>query len=341
MVETLSDQLSSSALQETILDAVASESLNQIELEFDDHSRFVIAAVRAVARRDNSGFCTLVYSEAPMPEGRPLGFDRISHMQDGHGKLTGSVILTSRDANNGACKPATENTIDGLMNELEQLGLTDRLTVIWDEAARIATVYPEGIGSETNHARFEVSSDDPEITQDDVCEALDKAYEDNLKNPSGGTAKLWTKGKLISRAEEEIEGHLKGQLAMYYAGQKRPVQVISQTNTNAGRTDLLLIQKPSSEAPPQLSGVVELKVLRGPESADWKSTQEGLSQGFHYCNSLGLPFATLALYDVAEPPSDDLQSLLKEQNEEYLAQVRTRRFPIYNSPKEWRKAQAA
>lgn len=335
------DQLSGSSIKEAMLAAVAAESLDQIDPDFDEHSRFVIAAVRAVARRENSGLCAIIYSEAPMPDGKEKSFSKIRHMQDGHGEVANSLILTSRDANNGAVKVAETATVDGIMDEVEELGFGERATVFWDESARVATVYPQGVAHDTDHLRFNVPVDDPDITQDDVCDALNEAYETNLKNPSAGTARLFTSDGLIHRAEDEIERHLKGQLTMFYAGQKRRINIIKQVPTGAGRTDLILVQRPTEGTLPQLSGVIELKVLRGGQKADWEATAEGLRQGYHYRREMELPFATLALYDVTESPTADLTEVLAGQSEDHTAEVRTRRFPIYNSPHEWRIAQAA
>jgi hypothetical protein len=340
MPESLAEKLSGTALKVTLLQAVAAEDLDQIPPDFDDQARFVICAVRAVGRRRNTtGLTIFVYSDAPVPEGRPHGFSRIMHMQDGHGVVEAMTILTSRDANNGACRGNGSGTLESLIDELEELSLEGRTTVIWDAAARIATVYPDGTANDQLHVRFLVPQSDEELTQDDVCEALNNAYNDNLKNPSGHTAKLWNKGKLISTAEEEIERHLKGQIALFFAGRARPIRVLSQTNTSAGRTDLILIQK-SPVGGPRLSGVVELKVLRGPLASDRDATTEGLTQGFNYREELQMPFSTLALYDVTESPSDDPMPLLSEQNPVHVATVRVRRFPVFNSPKAWRDAGA-
>jgi len=336
MPDSLADTLSKTSLKATLLQVVVAEDLDHIPPDFDNQARFVVCAVRAVARRKSTtGLSVFVYSDAPLPEGKPKGFGRIMHMQDGHGTVAGMTILTSREANNGACRAHRAGSIESLIDELEVLSLEGRTTVIWDAAAHTATVYPEGTANDQIHIRFVVPQSDEELTQDDVCEVLNTAYNDNLKNPSGRTVKLWNKGKLISIAEEEIERHLKGQIALFFAGRARSIRVLSQTNTSAGRTDLILIQK-GPVGGPRLSGVVELKVLRGPPTTDRDSTTEGLSQGFYYRNELQLPFATLALYDVNDPPSDDSAPLLSGQDEAHVSAVRVRRFPIFNSPKAWR-----
>ena len=273
-----------------------------------------------------------------MSDGAAHGFSKIVHMQDGHGVLDRTAVLTSRDANNGASLPLTDATILGLMDLLESCGLGTRLTVIWDGNARSATVYPEGVSNDVNHVRFTVPESTEELTQDDICEVLDIAYNDNLKNPSGHTAHLWVNNKLVATAEDEIERHLKGQIAMYFAGRSRPVKVLTETNNTAGRSDLLLIEKPPGQRP-QLAGVIELKVLRGPLSADLNVVIEGLGQAYWYRNELHVPFATLALYDVAHNPSSDVSTLEGGLDSSQQAVVRIRRFAIYNSPQAWRTAQ--
>ena len=103
--ESLADKLTGTALKATILQTVASQDLDHIPPDFDDQARFVVCAVRVVAQRAEArGLTIFVYSDAPVPEGKPHGFNRIMHMQDGHGVVTGMTILTSRDANNGACR---------------------------------------------------------------------------------------------------------------------------------------------------------------------------------------------------------------------------------------------
>jgi hypothetical protein len=339
MPETLADKLAESTLKDAVLQNVASDDLDQIPPDFDDESRFVVCAVRSVATRTAvSSLCAFVYSEAPVKEGQPLGFERVLHMQDGYGEMDGKVVLTGRDANNGAYLNVACGDVAEFFSELERLGVADRPTVVWDGTARVATVYPSGTTGDASHARFQVPENKSNLTQDDVCEILNKTYEENLKNPSAHTARLWTKGKLVGQAEDEIERHLKGQVTMYFAGQSRPVRLLSQTDTVAGRTDLQFLQKLDSGGP-RLMGVLELKVLRGPLAADRVATEEGLSQGFHYRDALEVPFATLALYDVAEQPSDDAQPLLTGQNSKHVNVVRVRRFPLFNSPKAWRDAQ--
>lgn len=338
MAESLTTELSGSAVKEAILQTVVTEDLDHIPPDFGDQARFVICTVRAVARRtDTSGFTTFVYSDAPRCDGEPHSFQRILHMQDGHGVVNGLIILTGRDANNGVCKAVANVTLVGIMNELEALGLHTRSTVIWDSGARSATVYPEGTANDQVHIRFLVPQSESELTQDEVCEVLNAIYNDNLKNPSGHTAKLWSEGKLVKSAEDEIERHIKGQMALFFAGNARPIQVFSQTNTSAGRTDLTLLQT-EPKGGPRIKGIVELKVLRGPERLDYEATTEGLRQGFFYRETAKVPFATLALYDVANPPSGDPAPLLKNQDSGLVAAVRVRRFPIYNSPQAWRNA---
>ena len=337
MPDSNSEYLAHSALKATVLEMVATEDLDQIPPEFDEIGRFIVCAVRAVARRSyTDGLTVFIYSEAPASDGKQHGFNRVMHMQDGLGATRNMAILTSQDANNGCCRSCDGLSLEAIVDSLEQLSFDGRLIVIWDCAARTATVYPEGTRHDQNFIRFLVPVSHSDLTQDEVCEVLNRTYDDNLKNPSGRTAKLWSKGKLIERAEDEIERHLRGQIAMFFAGQSRPVQVLSQTNTTAGRTDLIFLQHSPSGS--HLSGVLELKVLRGPPSADWDGTKEGLSQGYYYREDLHLPFATLALYDVNQPPSDAVEPVLENQDPLHLAAVRVRRFPIFNSPKGWRDA---
>jgi hypothetical protein len=341
MSDSLADQLHGSASKEELLRAVAAEDIDQIPPEFDDQARFLVCAVRAVAKRTGQcDICAFIYSDAARADGEQSECNRISHMQDGHGELAGRIILTGRDANNGYQRQISSPTVDGLMDEIEQLSFGNRLAVIWDGNARVATLYPEGITNESVHVRFAIPSDAGDLSQDEVCAALDIIYNDNLKNPSGRTARLWTGGQLTNTAEDEIERHIKGQMSLYFAGQTRPIKVMSQTHTTAGRCDLVLAQK-HQNGRLQLAGVLELKVLRGPESNDIASTMEGLSQGYHYRKELELPFATLALFDVSTSPSDDHQSLVANQNADHVLEVRVRRFPVYNSPQSWRNAQAA
>lgn len=145
---------------------------------------------------------------------------------------------------------------------------------------------------------------------------------------------------LVQRAEDELERHIKGQLTAFFLGRQRPIKILNQTNTNAGRCDLLFLQRRPSGGP-TIIGVLELKVLRGPESKNKTDTQEGLSQGYHYSKDLGLPFAILALFDVATPPSDDLTAILSDQLNEHLQAVMVVRLPIYNSPRAWRDSAIA
>jgi hypothetical protein len=338
MAENGLEQLSSEVLRADLLKAVAAENLDAIPDEFPDQARFIVGSIRAVARRsDVLAMCAFVYSEAPYSETEPHGFARIAHMQDGYGSPGGSIIATNRDANNGMQRSCETCTPAAIMAELEELSFGDRCTVIWDPVKRVATIYPGGVTNSDDHVRNEIGASDAELNQDDVCIALDRTYNENLKNPSTHTIKIWTKGKLISRAEDEIERHVKGQLTMFFAGRKKSIKILSQTNTDAGRADLIFIQR-SPSIGPYMIGVLELKVLRGPKATDKEVTKEGLSQGYFYRRDLGLPFATLALFDVAVPPSNEVTPLLCGQLAEHVAEVRVKRYPIYDSPKAWRDA---
>jgi hypothetical protein len=193
------------------------------------------------------------------------------------------------------------------------------------------------VRKQDDHIRNVIATSNAGLDQDDVCAALDRTYKENFCNPSGRTIKMWSDGKLVGHAEDEIERHIKGQLDMYFAGREKRIKILSQTSMTAGRADLIFLQRAATGGP-RMIGVLELKVLRGPAAKDKDAAQEGLSQGYQYRRDLELPFATLALFDVAERPSGDVAPLLDGQIPEHVAEVRVRRFPIYNSPKAWRDA---
>jgi hypothetical protein len=328
-------------LKDDLLRRVASEDIDNIPDDLPDQYRFLVAAVRAAFRKTPACLlCVFVHTDAPVADGKQHGFERVLHMQDGHDDIDGHLILTNRDAHNGARRPLSKPTIAAAINDLEVMGFAAKCTLIWDGQNNAATFYPDGTGGDAEHSRHVIRPSVGAITQDEVCEALNTAYNRNLKNPSAHTVRLWIKGSLVSNAEEEIERHLKGQLDLYFAGKSQRVKIISQTNTDVGRTDLVFLQRPTSGGSkgPEMVGVLELKVLRGPQSADWSVTEQGLSQGFYYRDDLDLPFATLALYDVGKPPSHDVGPLLESQEPEHVAVVRTRRFPMYQTPQAWRKA---
>ena len=296
----------------------------------------MINSIRAAARRsDLSAMCAFVYSEAPRPDTIELGFARIAHIQDGHGELAGYIVATNQDVHNGMSKLCSHASPNRIMEELEEFSLDDRYTVIWDPGTNVATIYPFGVASPDDYVRKPISVVDTDLTREEVNAALKIAYEENLKTPSAHTAKLWVKLTLVERAEDELERHIKGQLTAFFLGRQRPIKILNQTNTDVGRCDLLFMQRRPARGP-TVMGVVELKVLRGPETKNNADTREGLSQGYQYRKDLGLPFAILALFDVAIPPSGDLAAVLSGQPSEHLETVLVVRFPIYNSPRAWR-----
>jgi hypothetical protein len=338
MTDSFEIDLEDSTLNASTLAEVVADKLDRIPTDFDDQSRFLLAATRAAATRAfGSGFCVFVYSECATNEAMGKDFQRVAHMQDGYGEIIDSMTLTNRDANNGMCRILNASDPAGIFSELEAAGFGAHCTVVWDATHRTASFYPDGVGDDSRMERFIVPAD-KELSQDEVCAVLDEAYEDNLKNPSGGTIRLWKKGDLVERAEEVIESHLRGQLSMYFRGQKRPVMVQAQIPTPAGRTDLMFLQRPLQGGAPTAQGVLELKVLRGPEKNDKNDTAEGLSQGYQYRSAFHLPFATLALFDVTKSPSNDPDPLLLGQKQLHLDHVRVRRFALFDSPKAWRDA---
>ena len=332
------EDLSDDVFKRDLLRAVVSENIDAIPDEFSDQERFILGSIRAAAGRvDVSAMCAFFYSEASSPETAPFGFSRIAHMQDRHGRIGGCIIATNQDANNGMSRLCQSCTPAEIMNEIEGLGFGERCAVIWDPNVRAATIYPAGVSASDTHVRKTIASHDADLSQDDVCAALDQTYNENLKNPSAHTIKLWSKNELIERAEDEIERHIKGQLTMFFVGSQRLIKILSQTNTTAGRTDLIFLQK-SPQGGPCMMGVLELKVLRGSEERNKRDTEEGLAQGYFYRFELWLPFATLALLMSLSPLRDDVKSLLEGQKSEHIAEVRVRRYPIYDTPKAWRDA---
>ena len=330
-----------SPFHDDLLALVALQDLDTVPDEFEPPERFVINSIRAATRRpDLSAMCAFVYSEAPLPDTIELGFTRIAHMQDGHGELSGYIVATNQDVNNGMTRVCSEASPIQIMEELEGFSLHDRCTVIWDPASKVATIYPDGVASPDNHIRKRISVVDTDLTREEVHSALKIIYEENLKNPSAHTARLWVRLTLVKRAEDELERHIKGQLTAFFLGHKRPIKIINQTNTDAGRCDLLILQRRPAGGPIMM-GILELKVLRGPETRDKADTREGLSQAYLYRSDFGLPFAILALFDVATSPSDDLSAVLSGQPREQLQAVLVVRFPIYNSPWAWRNSTVA
>ena len=335
MADSALDQLPSDVSRLDLL-AVVSENLDTVPDDLPSDIRFVVGSIRAVARRaDVLSLCAFFYTDAPLPETRGFGFSLIAHMQDGHGNIDGCLIATNQDANNGMHRRSASCTPAEFIDELEEMHFGNRCAVIWDPAARVATIYPQGVSDSSCHVRHEIASSAADLSQDDVCAALDRTYNDNLKTPSAKTVRLWIKTRLIEQVEDEIERHIKGQLSMFFAGRKKRIKILSQTNTAAGRSDLMFFQRTVGGGPRAI-GVLELKVLRGPVTKDKEVTREGLSQGYHYRFELELPFATLALFDVAVPPSRDVEVLLDGQEAGQIAEVRVRRYPLYHSPKAWR-----
>ena len=301
----------------------------------------MVNSIRAATRRPAlSAMCAFVYSEAPRPDTIELGFTRVAHMQDGHGELSGYIIATNHDANNGMSRLCNQPSPDRIMDDLEEFSLHDRCTVLWDPEKSVATIYPSGVASPNNHVRKPIRVVDADLSRDEVHSALKSTYEENLKTPSARTAQLWAKLTLIERAEDELERHIKGQLTMFFLGRQRPIKILPQTHTDVGRCDLLFLQRRSTGGPTMM-GVLELKVLRGPETKNKADTKEGLSQGYHYRKELGLPFAILSLFDVAKSPSEDLAVVLSGQPSEHVQAVLVVRFPIFSSPKAWRDSTVA
>ena len=282
-----------SPFRDDILALVASQDLDTVPDEFDPPERFVINSIRAATRRpDLSAMCAFVYSEAPLPDTIELGFTRIAHMQDGHGELSGYIVATNQDVNNGMSRVCSQASPNQIMEELEGFSLHDRCTVIWDPANNVATIYPDGIASPDNHVRKPISVVDTDLTRDEVHCALKIIYEENLKNPSAHTAKLWVKITLVERAEDELERHIKGQLTAFFLGRKRPIKILNQTSTGGGRCDLLFLQRRPTGGP-TVMGVLELKVLRGPEQETRQIHGKGFPKGYHYHRDLALPSPSL------------------------------------------------
>ena len=165
MAENNVESTPKDALREDLLRAVASENLDAIPDEFDEEQRFIVGSIRAAAQRmQMDKTCAFVYSEAPRADVSELSFQRIAHMQDGHGSINGSIVVTNQDANNGMRRSCEVPTPDGVMDELESIDFGNRCTVIWDPGQRVATVYPKGVLELDDHVRCVVTYRDVELT---------------------------------------------------------------------------------------------------------------------------------------------------------------------------------
>ena len=150
-------------------------------------------------------------------------------MQDGYGELSGYIVATNQDVNNGMSRLCSQASPNRIMEELEEMSLHERPTVIWDPKSSVATIYPSGVASPDDHIRKPINVVDTDLTRDEVNSALTIAYEENLKTPSAHTARLWVKLTLVERAEDELERHIKGQLTTFFLGRQRPIKVCQRS----------------------------------------------------------------------------------------------------------------
>ncbi|WP_133244879.1 hypothetical protein [Caulobacter radicis] len=327
----------SGQLRADIMKLVIANDVDSIPEDLPDDRRFFVSSVKAAAHAGRAAALTVfVYSEMPRDEAG-AGSSRMVHMQDGHGNIASRVVFTGRDSNNGWAAQSPIVDLATTFDEIEAGGFGDRCIVVWDGQGRRATCYPAGVIQENASWTVSVPLFSGDVTQDEICGALNEIYNEHMKTPSSHTVKVWLGGKLNQGLEDEIERHLKGGIQAYFSGRSRRVKILAQTNTSAGRTDLVILQRASLGAGPTIAGVLELKVLRGGK-ADEEVTLEGLQQGHAYRAELELPFCTLALYDVGTNLTHDASNVLAAAPAHLKEAVRVRRFPLYRDPASWRKA---
>jgi hypothetical protein len=326
-----------SKLREDTMRLVIANDIESIPEDLPDDRRFFVSAVRAAAYPGRApSLDVFIYSEASRHDAG-TGATRASHMHDGHGEIAGRIVFCGRDVINGWSIPQPSTNLGEVFDAIEAAGFGERCAVVWDGVSRHATCYPEGLAKDDVSWTISVPTFSGTVTQDEICTVLNELYDDHMKTPSAHTVKIWTGGKLNHGLEDEIERHLKGGIQAYFSGRAMRVKILAQTNTSAGRTDLIILQRATVTSGPQIAGVLELKVLRGGK-ADEDVTLSGLEQGHAYRSELELPFATLALYDVGGALTHDATALLAGAPPHLTAAVRVRRFPLYKSPSEWRKA---
>jgi hypothetical protein len=324
-------------LKESILKLVAANDIDAVPDDLPDASRFFATSVRAAANPGRPPhLCLFVHSDnARVDAGQ--GAVRVAHLADGHDDLTSKIVFAGRDVNNGWAIPLPANSFSAAFDTLSSLGFSARATVVWDGPVRKATFYPNGTDDDPAIS-LSVPLSSTDVSQDEVCGVLNELYNEGMNTPSAHTVKVWVSGKVNQKLEDEIERYLKATIQAHFSGKSMRIKLLAQTTTSAGRTDLIILQRSIAGGGPVMAGVIELKILRG--SLDGSVTLEGLQQGHGYRADLGLPFATLALYDVGKKKTHQTVELLKGVESKLTDAVRVRRFPLYETPAAWRKAGA-
>ena len=329
------------------------------DADLPDHTRFVHRVVRAVLARvaaaeqrgeqDEPDIAIFVLT--PSPPDAVKDAKRVPMLHNGLTSVTGRLWFATPAVISARYVELPEGADDDTRFSYVEndLGLGSEPAVIFDSRVTSGRLlwYPEGLG-QPEIVEFKPLAGD--VTQGDVFAAMDHLYHECFVTPSGlpQQVNLWNNTNQHwprDDAEALIQSHLKAGLALRF-----PYCTIRHEQTQqAGRTDLEIEEYTSNDRSSVVyHGILELKVLRSFRRSGGKvapsevrgAIADGVSQAGSYRDVKGARWSALCCYDMRQHDAGDEACFDHVQESAATSRVDLKRWFLYASPAEYRKAVA-
>ena len=328
------------------------------DADLTDENRFVVGVVQLLRRRqaemkargESRDADIAIFVLQPTPPNSAPNAQRVPMVDNGLTMVAGRLWFTAAPVVSAHYVELPLANDDGRFSYVtDQLNLASQPTLIFDPRTALAQLrwYPKGLGQPNN---VELKLLEGAVEPEDVLEAIDRLYNECFVTPSGlpQGINLWANASRHwprKDAEVLIQSHLKAGLVSRFPFCK----VRHEQSQPAGRSDLEIEQSdPLDHSHITRHAVIELKVLRSfwasgsivsdTETKEWIS--EGVQQATAYCAEKDAQWSALCCFDMRKTDPGDGRCFAHVQTSADEQGVKLRRWFLYASPAEYRKATA-
>lgn len=264
-------------------------------------------------------------------------------------RLSGAAWIVPQTFASAARLPINNPDLGCVFQEIENLGLGERLAVVVDFSVPDVRIYPNGIIEDTNVVRVPIASDDLASLSLDAL--LDDFANNFILTPGAGNPSVspWQDGDSyvpIKHAEKKIQDYLH----IYLRSRLADTHVIeAEYPTKLGRIDLVVNRKSAAS---DLSRVatIEMKVARSfssratptsklrptSQGALVRHTAKGFRQAQAYRDEIGAKSGYLIIYDLRKIEDRTNDLLAVHRGDADIAKITLRCDDVFGSAEDCR-----
>ena len=307
---------------------VAAQTLTGIPtIKASDPDRFVIEIRNLTEERAQAGWpgesdanvAAFVMVPYPRQVQEHYEIERVLDLRANPRPVLGELLFLSIDGTHGCTMPMPTDDA-GILDWLEDEGFKDSPIVLVYRGTLKMVSRTSGA---TGDARYDqIRETMPEVTLNELLDALDCFHIDNLLTPSGGSKGVWESGLAKNyvpgeHPEKSIQYGLMIALRSWF---RRVVSVELEDSIPAGRIDVRLLHGGQGDKPLSYWAVIELKIMRSKRNApkgkkassvsipdNVSAVVEGLKQINSYRRDRHAEEGLLEVFDMRKDKSIDIK----------------------------------